>query len=819
MSERSPADTPPASRPGGASGGTGGGAPAWIEPLADFLRAEPGLTGLRLEPDRRRVSLRLRTGADTEAPSDDAPSAPDQTTLQVRLTAVLRELDQHWLPGDTDTTDTDQTADKADRHDPAPATSSPPTPAHPPQPGGGIRWSRRGGGLELGKVDAAGGDRWREFKWPELDEAEADSGREWRLLAFQAGLCGVALITGWLMLRLGAAGWLAHGVLAVSLVSGGWDAAKDAWQKIRRARLDIHFLMLAVAVGAVSIGAWTEGALLLFLFSLSGALEHYAMHRTHREIGALARAAPKQAHLLLDDGTTVERGVHLLRPGQRLQVRPDELFPVDGRVLRGESAADESNLTGEAAPVPKAGGAEVFSGTLNLWGVVEVEVTRPAAASALQKIIALIHTAQQMRAPSQRFTDRFGTGYTLLTLGLVTLMFFVWWLWLDLPPMRNTAETTSAFYRAMTLLVVMSPCALVLSIPSAILAAIAWGARRGVLFRGGAAIEKLAEVDTVAMDKTGTLTEGAPVVRSIESFPAGAELAILQTAVTLEAPSNHPIARAIRDEGRKRGIQPGEMEQFRSITGQGVRAHTSRGVSYAGRRELLAHGELAPVLEQVPDAPLGVTEVWVLDQQLVGRILLHDRIREGSRAVLRQFAREGVRTVMLTGDRRAAAAEVAGELGIDEVRAGLHPEDKVAAIRELGAGGHKVAMVGDGVNDAPSLAAAYVSVAMGARGSDAAAEQSDVVLMQDKIEKLLAARLISRRARAIIRQNLTFSLGSVGIMAFAALFGVVPLTLGVITHEGSTVLVCLNSLRLLFVREPGGAAGGATAQMAARGGR
>jgi len=331
-----------------------------------------------------------------------------------------------------------------------------------------------------------------------------------------------------------------------------------------------------------------------------------------------------------------------------------------------------------------------------------------------------------------------------------------------------------------------------------------------VLFRGGAAIETLAEVDIVAMDKTGTLTEGAPKVRAIESFPPGSELAILQTAVTLEGPSNHPIARAIRDEGRARGLEPGAMDGFRSITGQGVRARTGSGVSYAGRRELLARSELAGVLEQVPEAPLGVTEVWVLHQQLVGRILLHDRIREGSRTVLEQFARDGLRTVMLTGDRRAAAAEVARELGIDEVRAGLRPEDKVTAVRELGAGGHKVAMVGDGVNDAPSLAAAYVSVAMGARGSDAAAEQSDVVLMQDKIEKLLAARLISRRARAIIRQNLAFSLGSVGIMAFAALFGIVPLTLGVITHEGSTVLVCLNSLRLLFVQEPGVGGGGPT---------
>ena len=796
MSERPTHDQPGPSDSAAGHGAATDAAPGWIEPLVDFLQAEPELTGLRLEPDQRRVSLRLRSVG--KAVDDEDPTGPDQTALQVRLTAVLRELDQHWLPAANGVTGGAEA-------EPEPGAGPAASPAAMSPPPAGMSWSRRGHELVIDKSDAPISGPWREFSWPELDDTEADSEREWRLLAFQAGICGVALVAGWTLLRLGVAGWLAHGVLAVSLVSGGWDAARDAWAKIRRAKLDIHFLMLAVAAGAVAIGAWTEGALLLFLFSLSGALEHYAMHRTHREIGALTRAAPKQAHLLLDDGSTVEREVHRLRPGQRLQVRPDELFPVDGRVLKGQSAADESNLTGEAAPVPKNDGDEVFSGTLNLWGVVEVEITRPAAASALQKIIALIHTAQQMRAPSQRFTDRFGTGYTLLTLGLVTLMFHVWWLVFDLPPMRNTEETTSAFYRAMTLLVVMSPCALVLSIPSAILAAIAWGARRGVLFRGGAAIEKLAEVDTVAMDKTGTLTEGAPRVMAIETFPPGSEREILQVALTLEGPSNHPIARAIRDHGRAEGLQAGEFEDFRSITGQGVRARTGSGVSYAGRRELLARSELAVVLDQVPEAPVGVTEVWVLHRTLVGRILLHDRVREGSRAVLRQLASEGLRTVMLTGDRRAAAIEVAQQLGISEVRAGLHPEDKVAAIRELGAGGRKVAMIGDGVNDAPSLAAAYVSVAMGARGSDAAAEQSDVVLMQDKIEKLLAARQISRRARAIIRQNLTLSLGSVGIMAFAALFGVVPLTLGVITHEGSTVLVCLNSLRLLFVKDPGAA--------------
>jgi Cd2+/Zn2+-exporting ATPase len=341
----------------------------------------------------------------------------------------------------------------------------------------------------------------------------------------------------------------------------------------------------------------------------------------------------------------------------------------------------------------------------------------------------------------------------------------------------------------------------VLSIPSAILAAIAWGARRGILFRGGAAIEKLAEVDTIAMDKTGTLTEGQLKVSLIESFPPGNEDQVLRIAVTLEANSNHPIARAITQYGKAHGVTAELLAEFQSITGQGLRGRTESGISYVGRRELMKQSELGQVLADVPDAPLGFSEIWVVHEKIMGRVLLKDEIRSGSRAVLAQLAKENVRTVMLTGDRRAAATEVGTALGIAEVRAGLHPEDKVAAITEMTRKGHKVAMIGDGVNDAPSLAAAYVSLAMGARGSDAALEQSDVVLMQDKIEKLLSARHISRIARRIIKQNIAISLGSVIIMAIVSLFGIVPLTLGVLTHEGSTVVVCLNSLRILFSKE------------------
>ncbi len=736
----------------------------WMAALADFLLEEPAIEAIRLNPESKRVEMATLGRVDGEL-------------LQAKLTEVLRAVDARWL----------QKAEVV--------------PAH----SGMLDVQQKDGAFVLEKPSCPTAPKfwkWRDFAWPEPDEMEQESDDEWRTLAWQAAICGVSLLAGYLAERFSSGpAWVPQSLFAIALVSGGWDAAKDAWENLLERRLDVHFLMLAVALGAVAIGAWEEGALLLFLFSTSGALEHFVMFRTHKEINALTKAAPKLAHVLLPDGTTEDRSVSGLRVGDVIVVKPDELFAVDGTVISGLTAADESTLTGEAVPITKETGAAIYGGTLNQWGMVQVRVDRPATQSALAKIITLIQTAQHLRAPSQRFTDRFGTRYTILTLGVVALMFFVWWLGFGIPPFENTTLSKSSFYRAMTLLVVMSPCALVLSIPSAILAAIAWGARRGVLFRGGAAIEKLAEVDVIAMDKTGTLTEGELKVIKIESFPEGREQDVLRIAVSLEANSNHPIARAITRHGQAEGIVAEKLAEFQSIAGQGLRGRTEGGLSYVGRRELVKDSPLGEVLVGVPDAPLGFSEVWVLHEQIVGRVLLKDEIRAGSRAVLEKLAAEGVRTIMLTGDRRAAAIEVGEKLGIAEVRAGLHPEDKVAVIRELTLAGHKVAMIGDGVNDAPSLAAAYVSVAMGARGSDAALEQSDVVLMQDKIEKLLSARRISQQARRIIQQNLFISLGSVIVMAVASLFGIVPLTLGVLTHEGSTVVVCLNSLRLLFEQE------------------
>jgi Zn2+/Cd2+-exporting ATPase len=736
---------------------------AWIEDLVKFLHAQPGVTAVRVDRTGKKLSV-ATLGADI-----------DLTAVEARLTEAITAIEA-----------------RLDARAQGGATAVP----------RGFVLRQVGEATEVAKETCATAPafwHWREFAWPEVEPVEAPPLPAWKPLAALAAVCGVLGLTAFIGGHFwGEATWLTRALYLGALIAGGWDSAKDTWQLLRSAKLDIHFLMLAVAAGAMAIGAWGEATLLLFLFSASGAMEEFALDRTHREMSALLKASPKQATLVLPDGSQRLVPIEEVGVGDRVFVKPGELFPADGDVVKGKTASDESTLTGEAQPVEKSPGEPVFSGTLNLWGAVEVVVRRLPSESTLQKIIRLIQTAQKLKAPSERFTDRFGAEYTFFVLGLTAAMFFVWWLGFHLPPFDNTAAQTSAFYRAMTLLVVASPCALVLSIPSAILAAIAWGARNGILFRGGAAIEKLAEVDLVALDKTGTLTTGELSVTGYESFPPGHEQEIIELAYALEMNSQHPIARAITLYGKTHGVRALPVEEFESLTGQGLRGRHDGASVLLGRRELLEEGPLAGWARQLPPAAAELTEVWVLAKGLIGRVLLRDEIRTQSREVLARLHAAGIRTVMLTGDRSHAAEAVAREIGLDEVKAGLTPEDKVAAIQAFRAQGYKVAMVGDGVNDAPSLAAAHVSVAMGARGSDAALEQSEVILMNDRIDNFLSAQRLSRRARKIIRQNLTVSLGVVVVMVLAAGLGVVPLTVGVFAHEGSTVAVCLNSLRLLL---------------------
>ena len=731
----------------------------WTEQLVEFLRTQPAVSAVRIDPTAQRLEVATIGHVALDGLEDK---------LAETIAAIEAEL-----------------ASKAAGTVPL-----------------GYSLRREGDATVVGRDSCSTAEKmwlWREMEWPEIKAEPKPEDQEWRFLALMAAICGASGLMGVV------AGYLAPGVpwvpklfFLIGLVTGGWDAAIDTGKSLRKGDVDIHFLMLSVAIGAMFIDAWGEAVLLLFLFSASGAMEEYALDRTQREVSALLKSSPKRATIVLADGSESEIAVEELQLRHRVRVKPGEAFAADGVVLDGKSASDESTLTGEAAPVEKSKGDQVFSGTINLWGIVDYDVARLPSESTLQKIIRLIQTAQKLKAPSERFTDRFGTGYTYAVIGGSALMFLVWWQGFNLPAFVNTPETRSAFYRAMTLMVVASPCALVLSIPSAILAAIAWGARHGVLFRGGAAIEKLADIGVVALDKTGTLTTGELNVVIAESYPHGREREVLELAYALESKSQHPIARAIVRHARANGVAELAVAEFQSLTGQGLRGTIDGATLLLGRRELLESGPLAEWAKKLPAASAELSEVWVIGRGLVGRILLKDQIRAESRAVLAELNRHGIKTVMLTGDRRQTAEAVAREIGLNEVRAGLSPEDKVAAIQSLRADGRKVAMVGDGVNDAPCLAAADVSVAMGARGSDAALEQAEVILMHDRIENFLAAYRLSRRARSVIRQNLAISLGVVIVMVIATAFGAVPLAVGVAAHEGSTIVVCLNSLRLLF---------------------
>ncbi len=633
----------------------------------------------------------------------------------------------------------------------------------------------------------------------EVELHEPDHAGEWKAQLMASGLCAIFGVAGWW--ASGAPAGLATGLFAAAYLAGARFTVQEVWEKLREREIDVHFLMVAVAAGAAAIGEWAEGTALLFLFSLSGALEHYAMERTQKEIRSLFDSAPKSATVLDSAGAEQVVPVADLQTGMRLRIKPGEQFPVDAEIAKGETAADESNLTGEAVPVEKRVGDGLLAGTLNLWGVVEAVVTRPAQESALQKIIHLIQNAQRNKAPAQRFTDKFGTRYTYAILGLTLVMFFVWWLGFGHRPFVSVPGDVSAFYHAMTLLVVASPCALVLSIPSAILAAIAWGARRGILFRGGAAVEQLAEVKIVAMDKTGTLTTGDLRVEKVESFPAGREREVAALAYALDRHSNHPLARAVTRYGKREQLAEVEVTDFEAVTGMGSSAQHRGETVRLGRRKWVLDGNADATIAAVPETAFGMSEVWVANRTVVGRILLRDDLRPESRGMIEQLHRRGLRCIVLTGDKQSAADFLKKELGLDDVRAELKPEQKLAVLEGFAKGGELAAMIGDGVNDAPSLAAAHVGVAMGARGSDAALEQAEVVLMHDRLENFVCAYELSRRARAIIRQNLTISLGVIVILVTLALLQKIPLTLGVLGHEGSTLVVVLNSLRLLFFGE------------------
>ncbi len=572
-------------------------------------------------------------------------------------------------------------------------------------------------------------------------------------------------------------------LLLLAYLSGGWFATIELMGELRRGVFDINLLMIVVAIGAAVIGAWAEGGTLLFLFSLSNALEHFANHRTDETISSLLKSAPETVWRRTGNAW-VEVPAESLGVGDELLVKPGDLFPTDGEVGEGATSADESALTGEALPVSKRVGDAVSGGTINLEGRVVIRVLRLPRESAVQRIIDLIESARSQKAPAQRFTDSFTRYYTGCVLGGSGL-FFAWLLFGQGEPFPM------ALYHTMTLLVVASPCALVLSIPSAILVAIAAGARHGILFRGGVAVETLAGIDYFAFDKTGTLTTGRLRVTEIQPTAAVAEEELLRIATAVAQSSTHPLSRAVVEENDRRGLSRLSAIEVINVPGLGMRAQVD------GAEVLVGSWKFVSANGANRSGESAEAEVWVARGAPLGVIRLRDELRAATRKVIAELKASGEKVALISGDRSRVAEVIARQAGIDEVHADLSPNEKLEWIKRWQVAGHKVAMVGDGINDAPSLIAADVGLGMGSRGSDAALEQADIILMHDRIENVPAALQLSRKARRIIRQNLLVSLGMVALLISLALAEKIRLSLGVVGHEGSTVAVVLNGLRLL----------------------
>ncbi len=588
-----------------------------------------------------------------------------------------------------------------------------------------------------------------------------------------------------------------HGALMLyvaSYLAGGTGSALVAWRALRQRRVDVNVLMLVAATGAAYLGSWTEGAVLLVLFSTSNALEFYVMGRTRGAIRALMTLRPAEALVRRGDGQVLV-AAGTLEIGDIVIVRPGERLAADGIVVHGTSSVDQSTITGEAIPVDVAPGSRVFAGTINERGSIEVQVTRGPQDTTLARIIAMVEETQAVKAPAQRLIDRFGQVYALGVIVAAAITYVTL--------AGSGAATGSALYRAITLLVVASPCAVVISTPATVLSAIANAARHGVLFKGGAHLERLGSVAAVVFDKTGTLTVGRPVVTDVIPVEGNAN-AVLAAAAALEQRSEHALADAVVAVCRVRGIAPRVPDTFEAVTGRGVRGMVGGRTVRVGNEVFFAeegvpvsdsaHASLAALREA------GKTPILVGDTRLRGIIALADAVRPRAGAAIQALRDLGIRRlVALSGDHAQAVRAVAAQLQLDEARGDLLPEHKVRAVEGLEQLG-PVAMVGDGVNDAPALAAASVGIAMGAAGTDAAMETADVVLMSDDLTRLAYAIGLSRRARRVIVQNLTFALTVVALLVTLVLGVGLRLALGVVGHEGSTVIVILNGLRLLGYR-------------------
>lgn len=631
-----------------------------------------------------------------------------------------------------------------------------------------------------------------------------------RIEAGCTGLTFVFMMAGWFAPRIGLGHHWASAFFTVAYIAGGIFGVKAALQSLRHWTIDVDLLMILAALGAAVVGAPFEGAMLLFLFSLSNVLQAYAIDRTRKAINSLMKLRPDKA-LTRRDGNTVLLPIEQLVVGDLVIVRPGESIALDSVIVEGESSINESSLTGESIPVLKKVGDPVFAATINQTGGLEVRVTRLAKDSAIEKLIRMVEEAQSEKAETQRFLDRAEQFYAVGVIA-ITVALIVWRLFFLHEPFGAT------FYRAMTLMVVASPCALIISTPASILSAIGGAARRGVLFKGGVHLERTATIKVVAFDKTGTLTEGKPRVTDIISRAGVTQLAddlgpealnLLQLAASVEAKSEHPLAAAIVAEVKRRELSLFDCTDFQSASGKGASGLVEgRRISVGSIRyfETLG-GSLDAALEQKLDALQDAGKTCILvgetgekKTRVLGGLGIADVLRAEAPEAVRALKKVGVeRVVMVTGDNSRVASSIAQQAGVDEFHASLLPEDKVRVLRSLKSIG-PVAMVGDGVNDAPALATATIGIAMGAAGTDVAMETADVVLMSDNLHNIPFAISISRRARAVIWQNLTIAVSVIVVLVASALGFGLPLTLGVLGHEGSTVLVCLNGLRLLAFR-------------------
>ncbi|MBN9319419.1 MAG: heavy metal translocating P-type ATPase [Caulobacterales bacterium] len=624
-------------------------------------------------------------------------------------------------------------------------------------------------------------------------------------------LCGATLAGGWL-LEQRLSGWIPQLAFVLAYIFGGYFTLMEAFENLKRKRFEIDTLMLVAAAGAAFLGQWAEGALLLFLFSIGHALEHYAMGRARRAIEALAELAPKQA--------TVRRGektedipVEALALGDIVIVRPNERIAADGVVVVGESSVNQAPVTGESVPVdkrPVTGDVDfakapaehrVFAGTINGAGALEVRVARLATETTLARVVKMVAEAEAQRSPTQRFTDKFERIFVpaiLAFVGLLMLAFLV-----------RDEPFSASFYRAMAVLVAASPCALAISVPSAVLSGVARAGRGGVLVKGGGPLENLGTLTALAFDKTGTLTEGKPRLTDVVPAEGVDERELLAVAHAVESLSDHPLAAAVVRDAESR-LGDGDRlraEDVKSLTGQGIEAKVNGVATRIGKPALFEDGDgerIHPLVwkdaRRLDNKGRTVVVVRHGDRYL-GTLGLMDTARPAAKAVIERLRKLGItRMIMLSGDNQSVANAIAKELGLDEARGGLMPEDKVAVIKQLKEMSGKVAMVGDGVNDAPAMANATVGIAMGAAGSDVALETADVALMADDLTHLPFAVGLSRRTSGIIKQNLWVSLGMVAFLIPATLFGL-KIGAAVIFHEGSTLLVVGNALRLLAFKD------------------